>query len=337
MYARLVCNESFFSPTVGERLARNFRMMAGRPTFKDRLSYMTPKNIYYSTRIKNRRINPNASLSDKFEIAKNNVKDLYNIHPNTFKTTGALGLVGLGAYTLNRKMSKESSVQEGFGDLFGHKQPSRWQRLKNLIGRNKVRIGTSALTLAGAGWIGRSRYNYNKAYTKAEKELRDQGLVYDEKRNIFHNHKKGDKTQKKVNYVRIPEWNMLKGYGDQKLSLNKGIMVAKEMYYPYNENFITDAVDGVKEKIGNAYNTVKGTVQRNVGNIANAINSGVNSAKEFAGGVADKISGLQNKVSNFASNVVGSKNVKPVINKPRIMNQNPQMSTVRPMRMRPQF
>lgn len=337
----LVCNESFLKPsTTGERLTRKFRILAGRPTFRDNLGNMSnmfkqaTKNVYYGTRFAMRRLKPTSSLSAKFDIVKNDVKDLYNQHPNSCKTVG-LGLATLGGYTALRNRKK--SIQEGFGDLF-KKKPTRWQRLKNVLSRNRTRIGAGAITLAGAGWLGRSKYNYNKAYEKAEKDLRSKGYVYDKEKDIFHNHKKGDTTTKKVNVVRIPDWNMLKGYGDQTLPLSKDIAVAKENYYPYNENFITDAVDGVKEKIGNAYNTVKGTVQRNVGNIANAINNGVNSAKEFAGGVADKISGLQNKVTNFASNVVGSKNVKPVNNnKPRVMNQNPQMNNNRQIGMRAHF
>lgn len=79
---------------------------------------------------------------------------------------------------------------------------------------------------------------------------------------------------------------------------------------------VKDKVSGAVDSVGNAINSVKERVKTNVGNLANGINYGINSAKNVASGIANGISGAQEKIANFASNVVGSKNVKPVNNKP---------------------
>ena len=89
--------------------------------------------------------------------------------------------------------------------------------------------------------------------------------------------------------------------------------------FVYNEGIIDtvkDKVSGAVDSVGNAINSVKERVKTNVGNLANGINYGINSAKNVASGIANGISGAQEKIANFASNVVGSKNVKPVNNKP---------------------
>lgn len=81
-----------------------------------------------------------------------------------------------------------------------------------------------------------------------------------------------------------------------------------------NEGIIDDA----KEKITDFGNSVKDTVRRNVGNIANGINYITSPIRNFANGVSDKLNSAQQSVSNFATNVVGSKNVKPVVQRPTL-------------------
>lgn len=68
----------------------------------------------------------------------------------------------------------EDNINEGF--LGFGKKKSRWQRFKDAIGRNKLKIAAGAALLGAGAWTGRSRYNYNKA---VEKQLGGRGYKYD--------------------------------------------------------------------------------------------------------------------------------------------------------------
>lgn len=110
----------------------------------------------------------------------------------------------------------------------------------------------------------------------------------------------------------------------RKKVIDKDVLKERVYNIVENDQYLDEGfIDDAKEKISGAFNSVKNTVQRNVGNITNGINSAVNGVKNFANGVADRASNIGNSVSNFATNIVGSKNVRPQrpIN-PNMMNQN---------------
>lgn len=204
------------------------------------------------------------------------------------------------------------------------------QKLKASLKDPKVRKGLGL----GAGYLALSRYQYHKDKDRFHKNhSQAEGWIKDTVvpgRYVKHIEEKRDANgnilqKADIKYGVEPTWDItspIMGLVGNKLGVpspkhESAILVPGT--FVYNEGIIDtvkDKVSGAVDSVGNTINSFKERVKTNVGNLANGINYGINSAKNVASGIANGISGAQEKIANFASNVVGSKNVKPVNNKP---------------------
>lgn len=207
------------------------------------------------------------------------------------------------------------------------------QRLKASLKDPKVRRGLAL----GGGYLALSKLQHRNAVAKFNKNAKENKwkkinddhyqeikIIKQEIRDKNGNVKGMAKhTEVKDHYV--PKWDILSpltGIVGNKLGVpspkhESAILVPGT--FVYNEGIIDtvkDKVSGAVDSVGDTINSVKERVKTNVGNLANGINYGINAAKNVASGIANGISGAQEKIADFASNVVGSKNVKPVNNKP---------------------
>lgn len=87
-------------------------------------------------------------------------------------------------------------------------------------------------------------------------------------------------------------------------------------YITFQENFIQDAANKVKDVAG----AVKNRVQTNIGDAANAVNGAIRSVKEFGQGISNRARSASNMVTK-AANAVGAKGLVRPTQAPLISDQ----------------
>lgn len=133
----------------------------------------------------------------------------------------------------------DEPINEGILDLF-KKKPSRWQRFKSFVGRNKGKIAAGAIGLGAAGWTGNSLSNYGKAAKRVEDKFKQNGLQYNDHLGWSkHDLKKWAKDAKdgdKAIAYKVQMWRPWKSYGDE--AKGKQNMKVDKTTYTIHDKYI---------------------------------------------------------------------------------------------------